>query len=200
MNTIFFCKNLTRNTNYYGKMPWNTVASTPLFSEKIRNYITFIFITLYSTVTAQEAGDIIYGGNFGLQFGNTTVIDISPNIAYQFNHFILTGSGVTYQYFNTTVSGITESDHIFGWRVFSEVSLIQNIVAHLEYETLNMKIPAYEGGYNREWINCFLVGGGYRQMITDHSFASFNILWDVIGNPHSPYQNPIYRFGFGFGF
>jgi hypothetical protein len=200
MNTIFFGKNLTQNANHKGMKSGPAIALKVGFLARICYYITFIFITLYSTVTAQEAGDIIYGGNFGLQFGNTTVIDISPNIAYQFNHFVLTGSGVTYQYYNTTVSGISESDHIFGWRVFTEVSLIQNIVAHLEYETLNMKIPAYEGGYNREWINCFLVGGGYRQMITDHSFASINILWDVIGNPHSPYQNPIYRFGFGFGF
>lgn len=149
---------------------------------------------------AQEAGSIVFGGNFGLQFGTTTVIDISPNIGYQFNKYLLVGSGLSYQYFHTTYQGYSDSRNIFGWRLFAEPSFIQNIVGHVEYEMLNMRVPVYDGGYKREWINSLLVGGGYRLMISETAYSSCTILWNVIDNPNSPYQNPIIRVGFGFGF
>jgi hypothetical protein len=170
------------------------------FKQAILVLVLFLLFTTTKSSKAQEAGAIIYGGNFGLQFGNTTIVDISPNVGYQFNKFLMLGTGVSYQYYHSSYQGYSESMNIFGWRLFAEPSFMQSIVGHFEYEMLNMKVPDYDGGYKREWVNSLLVGGGYRVMISETAYSSLTLLWNVLDNPNSPYQNPIVRVGFGFGF
>lgn len=181
-------------------------CQTPLTSTwfkwklKPRIWCLLLFLIISTTLKAQETGSLVFGGNFGLQFGNTTIVDISPNVGYQFNKFLLIGTGVSYQYYHSSYNGYSENMNIFGWRLFAEPSFIQNIVGHIEYEMLNIKVPVYDGGYKREWVNSLLVGGGYRMMISESAYSSFTVLWNVLDNPNSPYQNPIVRVGFGFGF
>lgn len=181
-------------------------STTPLTSAwfkrtfKQRIMVLLLFLIISTTLKSQEAGSLVFGGNFGLQFGNTTIVDISPNVGYQFNKFLLLGTGVSYQYYHSSYDGYSESMNIFGWRLFAEPSFVQNLVGHIEYEMLNMKVPVYDGGYKRAWVNSLLVGGGYRLMISESAYSSFTVLWNVLDNPNSPYQNPIVRVGFGFGF
>lgn len=162
-------------------------------------WVVCLVISTSFNSKAQEAGSIVFGGNFGLQFGNQTLIDISPNVGYQFNEFLLVGTGVTYQYYHSSFDGYSESRNIFGWRLFLEPSY-QTIFGHFEFEMLNMEVPQYSGGYQREWINSLLVGGGYRVMISENAYSSISLLWNVLDNANSPYQNPIIRVGFGLGF
>src|SRR6476619_3158049 len=41
---------------------------------------------------------LFFGGNFGLSFGDYTLINISPQIGYRFNKWIAAGTGLNFIY------------------------------------------------------------------------------------------------------
>lgn len=45
-----------------------------------------------------DKSKLVYGGNMGLQLGNFTFINFSPQVGYQFSDFITAGAGINYIY------------------------------------------------------------------------------------------------------
>jgi len=161
-----------------------------------------------SSAQPQEVKDqtfgqrLVFGGNLGLQFGSYTFIDISPNVGYRVTDQLIAGIGMTYIYYSVDDIYYKYSTNIFGGRVFSKYYLIENLFAHVEYEILNMEVPD-DFNYNkfsRKNIPSLFIGGGYRQMIGNRSAFEVELLYNVIEERYSPYQNPIIRAGFAFGF
>lgn len=136
-----------------------------------------------------------FGGNVGARFGTVTQIDVSPMAAYHWNKYLLTGTGLTYQYYYNGNYTPSFSTHSFGTMVFTQVYPIPQAFGHAELEILNIRVRVGDNG--REWVPSFLVGGGYNQPMGANAYASFMILWDVIQSENSPYDNPILRVGFG---
>ena len=64
-----------------------------------------------------------------------------------------------------------------------------------------MNYEAYDffGDLVRVNVNNILLGGGYRQWVTDNSFISLELLWNVNESVYSLYQNPIIRVGVNVG-
>jgi hypothetical protein len=58
----------------------------------------------------------------------------------------------------------------------------------------------YEIEHKREWIMALPVGVGYRQKISDKVFADFSIMYDLLLDPNSPKENPIFRGGINYSF
>lgn len=146
---------------------------------------------------------VYFGGNFGLQFGNQTVVDVNPLIGYRLTEKLSVGVTVTYIYYrfkdpyNIYPS---YSTNIFGGSVFTRYFFLENIFAHAEGEVLNLEVPDYvRQRYVRENIFGFYVGGGYRQPMGERSSLNILLLYNLNENRNSPYQNPIIRIGFGFG-
>ena len=82
----------------------------------------------------------LFGGSFGVQFGNVTLINLSPAIAYKLNERVFLGAGFTYQYINW---GQTPFDaHMYGTRVFPIVEFA------LLYNLLFAQAGAGQGAYN----------------------------------------------------
>jgi hypothetical protein len=155
----------------------------------------------------------ILGGNIGLQFGTVTYIDISPILGYYATPRLITGLGLTYQYYNDSYySGY--STHIFGGRTFVNYAVVEHlgrnlkmktditIFVHTEYEALNIGRDFTEAknadATKRFWLNGILLGGGIRKPIGKRSSFNFTVLYNILADSRTPYTNPIIRIGFFF--
>src|SRR5690606_34215869 len=65
-----------------------------------------------------------YGGNFSLQFGSLTFIDISPLAGIMITERFSTGLGATYQYLNFKYANSSSS--VYGGRLFGRYNITQN--------------------------------------------------------------------------
>ena len=165
-------------------------------------FICLLFFTISSSITAQENSGswtdrIFTGGNLGLQFGTTTVIDVSPLIGYRITDKLGAGITATYKYyrFRTNIGDYTTS--IYGGGLFGRYLITENLFAHAEYEILNGPWRFDDERYN---ITSILIGGGYRQPLSDRIFLNLLVLWNINDSADSPYNNPIIRAGVGVGF
>jgi len=145
------------------------------------------------------------GGNLGLLFGSTTLIEVSPQVGYRLTDRFIPGIGLTYIYQNYRYGNIRYENSVYGGSIFSKYFITDNLFGHVEYEMLNVEyVPDY-GPYiiptiDRKWISSFYIGGGYSQPIGQRGFAQVMILFELIQDPWYPYyrSNPIIRIGFGF--
>jgi hypothetical protein len=147
---------------------------------------------------------LFFGGGLGLQFGNMTLIDISPMVGYKITPRIGIGVGPTYKYYGYKDKLNPSYDfktNVYGGSIFSRIILYENIFAHAEYESLyyKMKNSTSSGLPESLSIQSVLVGGGYRQQIGENAFMNLMILWNLNETPDSPYTNPIIRAGFSVG-
>lgn len=188
----------------------------------INTLITFLFISVFSnTVIAQarESGfggsprsavskkssgfqldRVVMGGSFGAQFGNITLVDLSPTIGYRFTDNLIAGFGVRYIYYEERIFSNTFKTNVYGGNIFSQYSFLENLLAHVEVEALNLEdISVFTRETRRIWINSVFVGGGYQAPIGGNSFVNLLLLFNLTETENSPYSNPILRINFGFG-
>lgn len=146
-----------------------------------------------------------FGGNLGLQFGTYTYIDVSPMVGVVIYKGLQAGVGVTYQYLRVADSGARFESHTYGGRVYGRYIIWKGIMAHAEFEMLNL--DCYDRGLyatsgqvrlQREWVPGALVGGGYYQSIGQRFGTSILLLFNLLQSDCTPYANPVFRMGFGF--
>ncbi len=137
---------------------------------------------------------VVIGGNLGAQFGDLTLVEVSPTIGYKLTENWLAGVGARYIYVKPR---LFPSSNIIGGAIFNQYAIVEQVVLHAEFEYLsfeNLNVPG-------ERIDFYspLVGAGYRSSIGGNSFASFLVLFNLNDDINSPYNNPILRFNLGFG-
>jgi hypothetical protein len=173
----------------------------------------FIFLGLLVSTTKLAAqppatgntfwDNVYFGGNFGLQFGNQTLIDINPLMGYRLTDKLSVGASITYIYYKVTDPyhlSPSYSTDIYGGSIFTRYFLFENLFAHVEGELLNLEVPnLFLNRYVRTDVFGFYVGGGYRQAMGERSSLNILLLYNLNEDRNSPYQNPIIRVGFGFG-
>lgn len=136
------------------------------------------------------------GGDLGLQFGNVTIVNISPILGYWITQDqFAAGVGTTYQYYNYPAYNFSTS--IYGGNVFSRYYFGEYIFAHGEYELLN--VEAFDGFHERVFVPGLLAGGGYRQELGERSTLVFLILYNFSESYYTPYRNPVIRAGINIG-
>jgi hypothetical protein len=145
------------------------------------------------------------GGNVGLLFGSTTLIELSPQVGYRLTDRFVPGIGITYIYQKYKDAYYSYENSVYGGSLFAKYFFTEKFFSHVEYEMLNVEyVPDY-GPYitptiGRKWISSFYVGGGYSQPLGERGFAQIMILFELIQDPWYPYyrSNPIIKIGFGF--
>lgn len=169
-----------------------------------------------------DASRIIFGGGFGFGFGNITNVSVSPMVGYRISDRFSAGVGVGYQYVriknywtifdqsnNTVYKPFTAN--VYSPSVWMRYVLWNNIFAHVEYEHNFMSYKEYYNNYTvstdilsrdiKYNAPSLLVGGGFRQPISDRVSIIFQGLYDVIQDKNSPYKGTIaFRFGIVAGF
>lgn len=161
------------------------------------------------------------GGNFGLQFGNVTYIDISPTFGYYvIPQKLQIGVGTKFIYFRQRGgdyqdpnSGIIYQipdykNAIFGGGVFTNYTIWKGLFVHGEYEMVSKKPynTIKYAGKDRINVSALLLGGGYSQPIGNAGNFYISALVDALNTEESIYTGTfgsfplILRVGFGFGF
>ena len=139
------------------------------------------------------------GGNFSLQFGTITYIDISPSVGYRFTDRFTAGPGFTYRYLK--YRGY-EGSSIYGPRFFARHILAKQFFVQAEYESLNVEFLTNDPRepFVREWVPGLFIGGGVYQPIGERAgfmiAALYNLSYDSL---RSPYNSPwVFNVGFTF--
>ena len=192
---------------------------------KIKFLIIIIFNLITISIFAQTEEDasvndlkfsqrLVYGGGFGLQFGNVTLLDLSPTIGYRLTDQLTLGTGLSYKYNHmkdytqdlNTGKWYDYNSNVFGGSIWGRYYLLQNIFAHAEIEQLQIDYHYTSVNYstptnvkNGIGVTSVLVGGGYRQPIGGHVFFNILILFNLNETDFSPYNNPIIRAGISVG-
>lgn len=141
-----------------------------------------------------------YGGNFSLQFGSVTFIDVSPLAGAMITERYSAGVGATYQYLNFRYLG-TGGSSVYGGRIFNRYNIIQNFFGHAEFETLNAEYyNIRQETIERAWIPGAFVGGGYFSPAGARGGFNIMVLYNLMyDNLRSPYDRPyVIRVGFVF--
>lgn len=148
---------------------------------------------------------VVFGGNFGASFSNyETLVGLSPSIGYRVTDKLTLGTGVIYQYYAVKYPGFNYKFNNYGGRLYGTYQINDFLIAHTEYESLNLQYISYNtvgmpDGSSRRNVGSWFVGGGYRQYISDRSVVDLMVLYNLTETPYTPYSNPIIRVGFGLG-
>ncbi len=181
-----------------------------MLSSRIKNFgLAFaLFLGIIFSGQAQRPIDpeektplkdrLYYGGNFGMQFGTVTLIDISPLVGVMITPRFSAGVGGTYQFFDDQryIGGETSS---YGARVFTRYNVFPNVFVHAEYEAINFdNYNLVSEEFERIWSNALFLGGGYFAPFGRSGGANFTFLYNVLhDNINSPYGEPyVIRIGF----
>jgi hypothetical protein len=152
---------------------------------------------------------IFYGGNFGLQFGTITDIQVSPVIGLWLLPRINVAAGPNYRYYKDRF----DNTNIYGGKAYVEFVAVKDlnsvipvgvntgIFFHLEDEFLSLessfwKNPPYLS--ERFSINTVLAGGGISQQMGRRSSMNIMVLWALNETDYSIYSNPEFRISFMF--
>jgi hypothetical protein len=179
---------------------------------------------LYTSISASEFQEeltlkdrLFFGGNFGLQLGTVTNVEVSPIIGYKVTPRFSGGIGIRYEYYKDSrnIPGyIPFETNILGGSLFSRYILIQNIeeviglglnasiLVQAEYEVLSLEKQYFEVpstlDEGRFPLHSILLGGGLYQPVGRRSGLVLMVLWNLTQTASSPYSNPIIRLGFNF--
>src|SRR5262245_9835700 len=146
-----------------------------------------------------KRNDIYYGGTVGFNFWNDyMMISLEPMFAKKMkNPKMSLGGKLRYEYVHDSRYAVDYTMNNFGASVFSRYRVIPIVYAHAEYAWLSYDYPG-----NREGVSFLLLGGGYSKPMGKGVTGMFEVLWDVLNDPDSPYAagEPMISVGVGVGF
>jgi len=141
---------------------------------------------------------LFFGGGVGFQFGQVTLIEIAPLVGYKVTERFQPGISLTYSYYKDDRYSFPVNYSTYGGSVFARFFLFEGLFAHAEAEALNIKVYNSATDTKRQWIENYLVGGGYFQKFGERGGMYLLVLWNLNQTDLTPYTNPVVRVGFNF--
>jgi hypothetical protein len=180
-----------------------------------------VAVQLDSTVTAKDSvvqvsenphsqgSKWYYGGEVGFAFSsNYFSIGVDPLVGYKVTPKLSLGAKIGYTYISDDgykpLPALNSSN--YGGSIFSRYRIIPQLYAHAEfaYWSYESVINLTDDGYDTErvWVPYLLLGGGFSQMISPNVWAYAEVLFDVLNDSNSPYDewDPFISVGVGVGF
>lgn len=152
---------------------------------------------------------LFFGGNFGLQLGTITDIQVSPVIGFWILPRLAVAAGPNYRFYKDRF----DNTNIYGGKgylqfvVFQDISSVipigshTGIFLHFEDELLNLQSSFWKTTpitSERFYINTLLTGGGISQQIGSRSSLNITALWALNDSGYGVYSNPEIRVSFNF--
>jgi hypothetical protein len=153
------------------------------------------------------------GGNFALNFGNVTIINISPQLGYRFNRFLAAGVGVNAQYSSfRTINAFDGSTYsrenygVGGLNIFGRFYPIEQVILQVQPEAnyvwgkVKYYNPNQEIKLDGKIVPSLLLGAG--GAIPMGGAGAFVVMaqYDVLQSDRTPYGNRVFfNFGYNFG-
>ena len=143
--------------------------------------------------------NIFYGGYINLSFGSYTVIGIEPMVGYKLTPKLSTGVKVRYNYIKDDRYAQSYSTSTYGGSIFGRYLVTPKFYAQAEAASYNYEY--YLSG-ERDWVPFVLLGGGFIQPLGERTWLNVEILFDVLQDDKSPYEDwePFFSIGIGAGF
>lgn len=150
-----------------------------------------------------DKSKLTFGGSFGLQFGSYTLVNIAPQLGYNFTNNFNAGAGISYSYYKDDFyvgnQKWDQKRHYAGINLYARYYPVQYIVLSVQPEANRMWLTEEpkDGGEKyteNKFVPSVTVGAGVRlgPMIA-------MIKYDIVQDKFSPYGNSIfYSVGFGF--
>lgn len=147
-----------------------------------------------------------YGGNFGFNFWNDYFyLGVYPLVGYKVTPKFSVGGKLGYAFYS--INSTDFSSHNYGGSLFTRYRIVPQFYLHGEfvyfsYERQTFSIVNQQFGSERFWVPFLLLGGGFSQMASPNVWVFVEVLFDVIQDSNSPYENwdPFVSFGVGVGF
>jgi hypothetical protein len=150
-----------------------------------------------------------YGGNIGFSFWNDYFyLGVYPLVGYKVTPKLSLGAKIGYAYISDDryepLPALNTSN--YGGSLFARYRLIPQLYFHAEYATWSYEnaINITDDGYEteREWVPYLFLGGGFSQQLGPNTWAFVEVLFDVLQDENSPYEEwePFISFGVGVGF
>jgi len=171
----------------------------------------FFFVSIVGNAqfvkeTPQFQRKWVLGGDFGLGFSNYgSNIAISPQIGYRLTNAWEVGTRLTYNYYSYRQDQIKFTTNNYGGGFYTIYELFAGFFAQAENEILSYEKVYFDPltfdimSKERTTVHSVFIGGGYRQYFSSRGFASITVLYNLNETPDTPYSNPLFRIGFGFG-
>lgn len=153
---------------------------------------------------------LFFGGNFGLTFGDYTLINVSPQVGYRFSNFFAAGVGFNVQHVSEKIRDYQNNPYqknsmwITGLNVFGRVYPLNNVFIQAQPEAnyifgkVKFYNPEQTFKLDAEIVPSLLLGGGASIPSGRGAFIAA-IYYDVLQHKNSPYgDRPVYQFGFNF--
>ena len=153
-----------------------------------------------------------YGGTVGFNFWNDYFyLSLNPLVGYQVSPKFSVGGKLLYAYISDQrYEPFDLTSHNYGASVFARYRPIYQIYLHSEfayasYEDYTIYTPIIGDSYvesERNWVPFLLLGGGFVQRVGSNAAVYVEVLFDVIQDKNSPYEDwdPIISIGGGVGF
>ena len=189
--------------------PFKTIRIAALMASLMLVNLNIVYGQQTGTEQAPPLKErLFYGGNFSLQFGTYTDIEVSPVIGLWVLPRISIAAGPDFQYYKFFSRGTV----IYGGKTYIELLFLQDLdnviplgvhlglFLHVEYEALSLETDFFEAPYDskRFMLNTFLAGGGIRQQMGQRSSLNFTFLWVLNNSDYNIYGNPEIRVSFIF--
>lgn len=120
--------------------------------------------SLQNDRSQQKRPKIQFGGNFGLQLGTYTAINISPQVGIYPTDWLLMGGGISYMF----VSQYKYSrSHLAGANLFIQPFIAKRVIIHAEYEYSRIFTSFLDGDRQQFENHGVAAGVGYRHYLND---------------------------------
>ncbi len=195
---------------------------TDYFGYKRKVLILYLLTFIFSAISGQESSReeapplkerLFFGGNFSLQLGTYTNIEVSPVIGFWLRPRIAVAVGPDYNYYKDPY----QNTNIYGGRAYAQFVVLRDlnkflplgsgtgIFLHLEDEVLSLDSFTWKNittSPKRFAINTGLAGVGLSQQIGRRAAVNFMVLWAIYESDpdlsSKIYSNPEIRIGFVF--
>lgn len=180
--------------------------------------VQFTYAQYYKTDTVTRKGfdpsRLIVGGSLGMIFGDYTNVNISPLIGYRISQLFAAGVNINAQFASErwrTYNNVTTQRNqytVLGGGIWGRVYPLDFLFVHVqpEYNYVSLKSTFYDSDpktiiKEKYGVPSLLLGGGYSQPVGGRAAFSLMVLYDVLQDDRSPYQNGlIFRVGASLGF
>jgi len=149
-----------------------------------------------------------YGGNIGFSFWNDYFyLSIQPLAAYKVTPQWSIGGKIGYSYISDRRFDPTFNSSNYGASIFTRYRFIPQIYGSAEFvyysfEQITSVNLSGDRQTERVWVPYLLLGGGFSTLVGPNVWAFVEVMFDVLQDANSPYENwdPFITFGVGVGF
>jgi hypothetical protein len=145
---------------------------------------------------------VYYGGTVGLSFGNYFRINVAPMVGFRCSPKASVGVKVAYEYIRDNRYEPTLTASNYGGSFFARYRLHPKLYAHAEFAYMSYKYKISNVETDRTWVPFFFLGGGFIQPISPKTSLIVEVLFDLLQDKNSPYEEwePFISIGLGVGF